>query len=95
MKDKLSSQERILRLVELLCEDVLEGRSNKGLAEAVGRTHDVVSRDLALLKEAGWAERLANGNWRVSPAMGQLAHKVAACFQQEYLRLKNEQARFV
>ena len=96
MKDnKLSSQGRILRLVELLSEDVLEGKSNKNLSESIGKTHDIVSRDLALLKEMGWAEQLANRNWRVTPAVGQLAHKISTRFQNEYLRLNQEQVCFI
>ncbi|WGK68384.1 hypothetical protein P0082_07800 [Candidatus Haliotispira prima] len=92
---KMNSQARLLRLVELLAEDILQGKSNKDLASSVGKTHDIISRDLACLKEAGWAEPLPNRNWRITPAFGQLSHRVAARFQQEYLHLKNEQGRFL
>ena len=85
--DKLNSQGRILRLVELLSEDVLVGRSNKELAEALGKTHDVVSRDLALLRELGWAEPLPSRNWRVTPKVGQIAQRIAQKHQEEVLKI--------
>lgn len=93
--ERLSSQQRVMRLAELLAQDVLAGRTNKELAMAVERTHDIVSKDLRVMESAGWVEQLANGRWRITPALGQLSHQVAACFQQEYLRLRNEQGRFI
>ncbi len=85
--DKLNSQHRALRLVELLSEDVLLGKSNKELAKAVGKTHDVVSRDLAVLREAGWAEQLPSRNWRVTHKVGHLAQHIAQKHQEEVLKI--------
>ena len=54
---------RALRIAELLFGRVLDGYSNKEIADALGYSACNVSRDLDLLRQAGWAEKLDTGRW--------------------------------
>lgn len=75
-----SSQQRVLRLV-----GVLAGHEIHGIAPAQIRTEmccsaSDVTRDLANLQQAGWAEQVpATGAWRLAPYVVQIAvrHQVA------------------
>lgn len=57
---------RTLRIAELLFGRILDGYSNKEIADALGYSACNVSRDLDLLRLAGWAEKLDTGRWTVT-----------------------------
>ena len=91
--EKLSSQARLLSLVEKLVERQVEGMSNKALAHELRATEASVCRDLGLLEARGWAER-AGGKWRMSPTFGGLAGQIMKGFQAAKLRLTEDEARY-
>lgn len=57
---------RAIKIAEHLFRAVLDGMSNKEIADALGYSPCNVSRDLDLLARAGWAHRLDNGRWAVT-----------------------------
>lgn len=57
---------RCLRLAELLFRRVVDGMSVTELAQNGGYSAPNVCRDMALLAEAGWAQKLENGRWTVT-----------------------------
>lgn len=57
---------RVLKIVELLFQRVLDGFSNKEIADALGYSPSNVCRDMELLRQAGWAHKLDSGRWAVT-----------------------------
>ena len=57
---------RVLRITELLFGNVLDGFSNKEIADALGYSPSNVCRDMELLRQAGWAHKLDSGRWAVT-----------------------------
>lgn len=49
---------RVLKIVELLFQRVLDGLSNKEIADALGCSPSTICRDLAILESTGWVRRL-------------------------------------
>mgnify|MGYP002624357076 CR=1 FL=1 len=94
MNKKLSSQERIFRETEILCENHMTGISNKELARIVGTSAANICRDLALFEQSGWVERNANGRWRLSPKFGGISGQIAKSYQKARLSLTEEEARY-
>lgn len=68
-----NAQQRILAAVVILAGHEAEGLAPSQLATGLRTTPSNVTRDLANLKEAGFAEQLANGNWRLGPKPVQIA----------------------
>lgn len=64
--NKDNAATRALRIAELLFGRILDGYSNKEIADALGYTACNVSRDLELLRQSGWAEKLATGRWALT-----------------------------
>jgi len=89
----LSSQERLMALVEKLVGKTVEGMSNKALAHELQTTEVNVSRDLQTLEAQGWAEK-AGGKWRLSPKFGGFAGHIMKSFQTARLRLTEDEARY-
>lgn len=54
---------RCLRIIEQLCAHALDGVSNRELTAALGISPAAASRDIALLAELGWAEKLPSGRY--------------------------------
>jgi DNA-binding IclR family transcriptional regulator len=93
--ERLSSQERILVIVQKLVEKSVEGMTNKALAFDLKTIDANVCRDLKLLESYGWAERSqASGKWRMSPKFGGLAGTIMKCFLSARLRLTEDEARY-
>lgn len=92
---KLSSQERMLVIVEKLVEQSVEGMSNKALAFELKTTEANMCRDLKILEAHGWIEKSkTNGKWRLSPKFGGFAGRIIKCFQVARLRLTEDEARY-
>ena len=91
---KLSSQERLIKVVEALVETGFHGASNKELAIALQITPAAVCRDLATLRSAGWAERKEDGTHRMGPLFGNFAGVIARTFRQARLDLQREEERY-
>ena len=66
LSDKDSAAQRVLRISELLFGRVLDGYSNKEIADTLGYSACNVSRDLETLRGAGWAEKLDTGRWALT-----------------------------
>ena len=64
--DSDSAAQRALRIAELLFGRVLDGYSNKEIADALGYSACNVSRDLETLRSMGWAEKLDTGRWALT-----------------------------
>ncbi|MGL4575718.1 MAG: hypothetical protein ACRCV9_13125 [Burkholderiaceae bacterium] len=67
------AQQRCLQIVLCLAGNELEGLAPTQVAKAVDSTSNRIHHDLRNMAQAGFAERLANGNWRLGPKMIQLA----------------------
>ena len=57
---------RVLRIAELLFGRILDGYSNKEIADTLGYSACNVSRDLETLRSVGWAEKLDTGRWALT-----------------------------
>jgi DNA-binding IclR family transcriptional regulator len=94
-RQRLSSQERILVIVEKLVEKSVEGMSNKALAFELHTLEANICRDLKILESHGWVEKSkTNGKWRMSPKFGGFAGAIIKCFQAARLRLTEDEARY-
>ena len=94
MMEKLSSQERIFVITQNLYENHTAGLTNKELAQILGTSETNICRDMALFEKYGWAERNANGRWRLSPSFGSIAGHIMQSFQTARLQLTQEEARY-
>lgn len=65
---------RILRIAELLFTRILEGFGNKEIADALRVSPSSVSRDMELLRQAGWARKMDNGRWALTEKPAALVH---------------------
>jgi DNA-binding IclR family transcriptional regulator len=69
-----AAQQRILRLALLLAGHEITGLAPAQIAREQGCSASIVTRDLANLQVAGWAEKVpATGHWRLGPTPVQLA----------------------
>jgi DNA-binding IclR family transcriptional regulator len=57
---------RCFRIVEIMAGRVLDGLSNKELADALHSPPPTISRDLKTLQDIGWVQRLENGRWSLT-----------------------------
>lgn len=67
------AQVRALRALLILAGHELEGLTPTQFAKALGITPSLATRDLWNLQHAGFAEQLANGNFRLGPKPVQIA----------------------
>jgi DNA-binding IclR family transcriptional regulator len=95
MREKQSSQERTLALVEWLSAKKLAGATNKEIAIGMKVSPVIACRDMAVLQEFGWVERKPDGVWRMSPKFGRFAAVIAQAFKDQLLELKAEEDRFL
>ncbi|MDR2733398.1 MAG: hypothetical protein LBC99_01995 [Spirochaetota bacterium] len=94
-KSRFSSQERILRIVEMLVGNMVDGMSNKTIAFQLNTTEANICRDLKILEARGWVEKSnTSGKWRMSPKFGGFAGTIIKCFQTAKLRLTEDEARY-
>ena len=55
------------KIVELLAGRFFDGMSNKDIAEALGVSPPMSSRDMDILEDMGYARKLPNGRWALTP----------------------------
>jgi DNA-binding IclR family transcriptional regulator len=92
--EKLSSQERILVIVEKLVENRTLGMTNKTLASELGTSEANICRDLKILESFQWVEKASDGRWRLTPKFGGFAGQIIKSFQAAKLRLTEDEARY-
>jgi DNA-binding IclR family transcriptional regulator len=81
-------QQRVLRLVLLLAGHEITGLEPAEIAKQQGCNASAVTRDLANLAEAGFAERVAEtGRWRLAPQVVQIALRAMSGFDRAQSRL--------
>lgn len=66
-------QERVLRLCTILAGQEVMGVAPTQLAKALNVAQPVITRDLWNLINAGFAEKLDSGNYRLGPKLVQIA----------------------
>jgi DNA-binding IclR family transcriptional regulator len=89
-----TAQQRILRLTLMLFSDVVGGVAPGVLAKELGCPASAVTRDLANLAQAGLAEKLESGAWRLTPRLPQQAVKVFASINLAEMRLGEAKRRY-
>lgn len=94
MSEKVNSQGRLLQIVERLTQNQILGMSNKRLAGELGVSEANICRDMKILEEHGWVEKISGGAWRMSPKFGCFAGTIMKGFQQAKLRLSEDEARY-
>jgi DNA-binding IclR family transcriptional regulator len=93
-RQRLSSQERIMVIVERLVENRILGMTNKNLASGLGTSEANICRDLGILESRQWIEKASDGRWRLSPKFGGFAGQIIKGFQAAKLRLAEDEARY-
>ncbi|NHZ48618.1 helix-turn-helix domain-containing protein [Nitratidesulfovibrio liaohensis] len=86
---------RCLRIVEILAGRVLDGLSNKELADTLGAPPPTISRDLAVLADIGWVQRLESGRWSLSAKPLQIAQAYSNHVERTTLRISELNQRIV
>lgn len=88
-------QQRILRLINTLSGHEITGRAPSDLARETDCTASTITRDLANLKEAGFAEVVPEtGCWRLSPQIVQIAIRHMSALDRAAQRLEEVRGRF-
>jgi DNA-binding IclR family transcriptional regulator len=94
-KSKANSQERLLIIVEMLVENQVLGMSNKNIAAQLGASEVNICRDLKILEDFGWIEKVSkDGRWRMSIKFAGFAGQMMKGFQTAKLRLSEDEARY-
>ena len=88
------AQQRLLQLVDLLAGHEVHGLAPGEIAKAMGCAASQVTRDMANLQHAGWAERTPSERWRLSPHAIQLSLRFAAGLAESERALKDITNRF-
>lgn len=89
------SQQRILGLVRALAGREVEGLAPSQIAVLQGCSPSQVTRDLANLKHAGWAEQIQTTNrWRLGPAPVQIGMAHMTALDRAQRRLDEIKQRF-
>lgn len=70
---KNAAQQRVLRALSILAGNEVMGVAPTQLSKALRTSASNVTRDLFNLCEAGFAERLDNGNYRLGPRLIQIS----------------------
>ena len=90
-----AAQQRILALQLALFGDVVHGFPPSRLADVLGVSASVITRDLDNLRTAGLAERdEATGHWRLTPRLPQQAIKVFNAIDAAARRVEEARNRF-
>lgn len=71
-----TSQQRGYRTMKALFGHEVTGISATDLAKQLGNTASQAYKDLINLQQAGLAEQLPNGNWRIAPALGRECFRI-------------------
>lgn len=89
-----AAQQRVLKILMLLAGHEMMGLTPGEIAKAVRTSASNVTRDLANLREAGYAEPLESGTWRITPMLGQIALRVANSLGEARRRVEETTQRF-
>lgn len=88
-------QQRILALLQALAGHEITGLLPGEIARLQGCSASLVTRDLANLQIAGYAEQLPEtGRWRLAPELVQIALKHMAALDRAQTRLDETRSRF-
>lgn len=88
-------QQRILRLINVLAGHEVTGITPTEIARQTQTTPSTVTRDLANLQEAGFAEPVPEtGRWRLSPQIVQIAIRHMTALDRAQSRLDEVRNRF-
>lgn len=88
-------QQRLLRLLTLLAGNEITGLAPGEIARLQGCSASVVTRDLANLAEAGYAEKVPDtGLWRLAPQIVQIAVRMQIALGRAEDRLAETVQRF-
>lgn len=88
-------QQRILKVLLLMFNDVVHGLSASAVAKELGLNQPTVIRDLENLQKAGLAEKdEATGLWRLTPRLPQQAFKVLSSIDNAQRRIDDVRQRF-
>lgn len=88
-------QQRLLALIKVLAGNEVHGLAPGEIAKAQTCSPSVVTRDLANLKEAGFAEQIPEtGRWRLGPALVQIALAHAREIDRAERKLAETKQRF-
>lgn len=89
-------QQRLLNLILLLGNNISTGIAPLQLAKALRVTPSSITRDLANLEEAGWAEAVpSTGLWRITSKICRLSKSVEIHLGQEQQKLTELQKRYL
>jgi DNA-binding IclR family transcriptional regulator len=89
------AQQRLLRVVMLLGEDVVVGIAPAQIAKSLGVPASYVTRDLQNLKTAGWAVQVEDtGRWLLGSKPGALGVKVMASIDRASRMVDQARSRF-
>lgn len=88
-------QQRILALVKLLAGHEITGMAPAQIAQHQACSASLVTRDLANLKQAGFAEQVPETNyWRLAPEVVQISLRHATALQRAEARLAEVSQRY-
>jgi DNA-binding IclR family transcriptional regulator len=89
------AQQRLLQVVMLLGEDVINGLSPTQIAKALNVPAPYITRDLDNLKTAGWAvQSEETGRWTLGAKAGALGVKVMTSIDQAERKVSEARNRF-
>lgn len=89
-----AAQQRVLRILLMLAGHELMGLAPGEIAKALKTNPSNVTRDLANLREAGMAEPLESGAWRITPRVSQIALRVLNSLGEARKRVDEVAQRF-
>lgn len=88
-------QQRLMRLIQALAGNEVEGLAPGQVGQAIGALASQVTRDLANLKAFGWAEQLPGTNrWRLGPDIVRIALRHMTALDRAERRLQETRSRF-
>ena len=89
------AQQRVLKTLDVLFGHEANGLAPGQVAKLVGTSASNSTRDLANLREAGFAEEITEtGQWRVSPRLGQRALSILNGINQQSRKVEELQQRY-
>lgn len=89
-----AAQQRALRTLLILADHDLDGLTPGEIARMLETLPSNTTRDLANLRLAGLAEMLANGRWRITPRVAELAQTLQQNLDKARRRLEEIQRRY-
>lgn len=89
-----AAQQRVLHTLLLLAGNELDGIAPGEVAKRLRTTPSNTTRDLANLKEAGLAECLDSGRWRITPRVAQIGIAVLNALDRAKAHVEETTQRF-